>query len=338
MSSNLELVKAAVVAAHTSHAITDLPEVRDLWVSRYEAITGNNDGLMKFEHERLLFTRVFDENPDLEKCDDFSKYTAFMDLCASNLTLGDGISYVMSMDNKKVMWMPGWKGRLEQINRMKNVKWAFVPEVVYDCDTFKMSKGMKKEILEHTEGVRTPESKIIRVYFIIDYHSVGPVVYDMTREQVEHIAFTKSPSMKKYLVELKKEVNKGRKIGDPLLIRFQDRNDGNQWKEFEQTPDKMPMFLSDTEAYFKKALIKNTYQNIPKLDKGLNELDNRIKDNLKGVDETVADEIHPETMLEENTRSNAEYSDYEVVGEDTVNTGTGEVVSPSDDELSDLKP
>ena len=337
MTDKLSLIKNAVAEAKSSHAITDLPEVRELWVNRYQSITGKNDGLMRFEHERLLFTRAFEETPDLEKCDDFSKYTAFMDLCTSDLTLADGISYVLTMDKKKVIWMPGWKGRLEQINRLSNVKFAYVPEVVYDCDEFVMSKGMKKEIITHIEGKRTPESKIIRVYFIIDYHDVGPVVYDMTREDVEHVAFTKSPSMKKYLEDLKKPINKDRIIGDPLLISFQDRNDGNQWKTFEQTPDKMPMFLSDQQQYFKKAIIKRTYQDIPKLDKRLNEIDARISENLKqaNVTEDVIEEINPSMMIDEQNSSSSEYAEYEEIG---VNKSTGEVENPSLNELDGLNP
>lgn len=317
MSDKLALARQVFTEAKTAMNIMEIPEVGKNWIKRYEATTGEKDGELKFELEKLLFLKVFEENPKLDNCDPMSKYTAFMDLCVSGLTLKDGLSYVFSMDNKKVMFMPGWKGRLEQIKKLSDVRFVYEPEVVYDCDTFVMTKGMKKTIKEHTEGNVTENSKIVRVYVIIDFFSVGPVVYDMLAKDVVNIRDKRSRSYQSYVTNLAKEKNKGRKLGDKVIIQYKDRN--QQWAEMETEP---PMWVTDEAQAFKKTLIRHVWNNIPKTDSEKKKFEEEIKkEPADDVEDLV---IHPD----ENNADDADhqFTSYEEVNGDTVDNQTGEII------------
>jgi len=233
----LSLAQNVIVAAKTAQGIVEIPQIQDLWIQRYEATTGKKDGTLKFENEKLLFLRVFQDNPKLDACDPFSKYTAFMDLCTSGLTLGESISYIFSMDNKTVMFMPSWKGRLEQMKDLPDIAFVYDPEVVYDCDEFLLERdGPLKKITHVSNGKseRTEASQPIHVYMYVEYTNGKIILYEMSKVDVLHIRDTKSKSHINYVNALKNDLNKGKKLGDRVTIQYKDRN--QQWAKMDIDP------------------------------------------------------------------------------------------------------
>ncbi len=327
--NKLAVATAAITTAKTSEAITEIPGIDQLWIDRYQATTGKSDGLMKFENEKLLFLRVFQDNPKLENCDPFSKYTAFMDLCVSDLTLADGISYIFSMDNKKVIFMPSWKGRLEQINRMPHVAFAYDPEVVYDCDIFKLTRQGPLKTIEHQSNPdRTEENYPIHVYMYIEFSDGRVVLYEMSKADVLHIRDTRSRSHISYMKALNNEkLNPGKKIGDRVNIQYKNKST-NQWETMEIDP---PMSLTDAGQYFKKTLVRRVYGSLPKLP-GQIQLDQRIDAAVKDAQDSPACQMpdnQPDEVVDDLAQQQDEkFTDYEEIGNsEQVNKETGEISS-----------
>lgn len=232
-------------------ALIELPAIEENWIKTYRLVTGREDGAMKFNAEKVLFLKTIAENDTLSKADKFSIYTAFTELAISGGTLRDGICYIVPFKGK-AQFMPGWKFRLEQVNELPNVVFCNEPQVVYDCDAFQYEKGERVRIHKHMPGNRTPESRILFVYWVIQF-THGKEVYIMEAADV-YKAREKSQTFKFYERDIKAQ---GGKIGDKVK-----KNGSNGSYEMD-----LPFWVSDEAEAFKKTIVKRVWKNLPKLPK-----------------------------------------------------------------------
>lgn len=288
----LALAQNVIVAAKTAQGIMEIPEIKEMWVERYQQTQGRTDGVIKFENEKLLFLKAFQTNPKLDKLDPFSKYVAFFDLCTSGLTLADGNSYILSMDNKTAVFFPSWKGRLEQIRQMPQVKFCYEPEVVYDCDEFKITRNGPIKTIEHVshEEKVTKDSKIVHVYMYVEFADGRIIPYEMKAFDVENIRNTRSKSYKSYINSLSdQKLNPGRKYGDKVNIQY--KTDAG-WQVMEIEP---PMWVTDQAQAYKKTLVRRTYDALPKT-KRQQEIDAKINEAFS----TASEEINIDQQMNQN--------------------------------------
>lgn len=311
MNNKLELTKQVMDQAKTVVAILEIGAVRENYINSYNRATRTNNGEMKFETEKALFAQAAIANKKIDECDPFTKYNAFMELCGSGLTLRDGLSYMVPMKNVLV-WMPGWRGRLEQLQEIPEVEFCYEPEVVYDCDIFKYSKGQGGiKVIEHIPNgkhERTEQSKITDVYFIIDRAGGKQVTYHMQALDVYKIR-AKSPSFKDYIKTLSNQKNKeaGKVFGDTLIGLYRDKN--QQWKEFPIDP---PMWITDEAQAFKKTIVKRTYLTYPNKLKKHKEQDAAVVENIKQAGVQTDEYVDPDdgpVITNEDTANPSGHSD-----------------------------
>jgi len=263
------LTAKMIEEAPSTKALLDIPALQNSWANTYNKVSGRNDGAMRFEAEKVLFMQLVTGNKAFEKVTKFSLYTAFVQLAISGLTLRDGIAYVIPYGDK-AEFVPGWQGRLEQINEMRNVRHTNAPQVVYDCDEFEMELGERVRIIKHKPGKRTPESIITNVYMVITF-TEGREVFFMTREDVLNIRDRYSDTYKSYAEAC--AVHK-----KPIGSTFRAQVPGKTW----ESTFKPPMWLTDEAQAFKKTLVKRVYKTLPKMPK-----QKWLDDQIAGRTETI---------------------------------------------------
>lgn len=329
MTNQLELVRNNVMQAKSAEGILGIEGLKDMWVERYNLVNKASDGVVHYEIEKNYFLKAFQQNPKLDGLDPFSKYASWMDLCGSGLSLANEDGYILSMDNKTVVFFPSWHGRFEQIRKAPDVVFAFEPEVVYDCDIYKVTKQGPIKTIEHEEngkGERTKDSKIIAVYFYIEYANGKIIPYEMKALDVYNIRDRRSKPYIQYVKALENEkLNPGAKMGDRVKVQYKDKN--GQWAEMTIDP---PMAITDEAQFFKKTLIRRTYKGMKKT-KSQQEFDAKIQEHVDNMAEEPISKL-PEEMVDDldktpkaETETEKEYTDFEEVNGENVNTSTGEV-------------
>lgn len=254
--NKVALTAAMINECQNTKALMELPAIQSNWVATYEKTSGKSDGETRFEAEKILFLQAIAGNKAFEKCDKFSIYSSFIELAISGLTLRDGLSYIIPYGGKAA-FMPGWRGRLEQINELPNVIHCHEPQVVYDCDDFEYEKGMKTLIHKHQPGQRTEANKPTHVYFVIEFKH-GPECYIMDAQDVLNIRNNYSTSYKTYIAECQRA---GKQIGETFKKTI---NSQRGTFDIDVEP---PMWISDEGQAFKKTIVKRVYGTLPKLPK-----------------------------------------------------------------------
>lgn len=267
--NRVALTVAAINGVAKISELFELPGMADAWIRAYQNTSGKTDGEQRWEAEKILIAQLVSSTPALQTVEPFSMYTAMSQLSISGLSLREGMAYILPK-GKKAVFMPGWKGRLEQINDMPDVIHCHEPQVVYTSDIFEMEKGEKVKIIKHIPGgkhTRTKADTITDVYFVIDFN-YGTIVYHMHALDVLNIRDHRSDSFKAYkkLCE-----DNGKQLGDTWKQSFTGRN-GAYEKEVE-----LPMWISDEAQAFKKTIVKRTYGALPKQGKA-KILDDKIKE------------------------------------------------------------
>ncbi len=274
MADKLNLSMAAINNAPSPRDLLELPAVQENWVRTYNLVSGKEDGEMRFEAEKILYLRAIQANKALQDCDKFSHYAAFTELAISGLSLRDGLAYIIAY-GKTASFMPGWKGRLEQITEIRNVVHVHEPQVVFDNDEFDFEKGMEVIIHKHKPAkTRTKENFITHVYLVIQY-THGLKVYIMDRQEVLNIRDKYSSSYKAYVKAFNeaKKANQELQWGDTWMQTFHRKDGSGSWqKEIE-----LPMWVSDEIQAFKKTIVKRAYQMQEKTPK-MKYLDSRMQE------------------------------------------------------------
>lgn len=269
--------------------VFELEPLQKNWVGNRVKTTGEPEekAAMIFEREKLLFLKAVSTNKQLEKCDRFSIYSAFIELAVSGVSLNDGEAYIIPY-GQKATFQIGYKGRVNQIQSLPGIQYVQMPQVVYDVDDFDYTLGERPRILKHKPGKRTDDSIITHVYMVIerDPSRTGSPIFDtyvMTRDEVLAIRDRYSQSYKQYLAdckELKKE------IGSTFTKRV-TLKDGRSW---DQTVEP-PMWITAEAEAFKKTIVKRAYKWVPKTAR-MKALDARIESNPDPETGEATEEVH----------------------------------------------
>lgn len=281
--SLVKLTKKAIEEVRISEMV-DLDPVRNNWVNTYKKTTGREDGELRYENEKVLFIKSIEANTMLQSCDKFSAYQCWMQLCLSGLSLNEGMAHLVPF-NGKMVFMPGWKGRMQQLNDIPGVVFVHEPQCVYDCDEFQYELGTNPRVIKHIPGERKADSKITTVYFVIDYVH-GPKTMFMEAIEIEKIRNKYSQAYKQYVADKAQAdesgwVHKKKRSGEPYSYKLEE-----------------PAWVSSESEMFKKTIVHRAWKNQPnKLGRhiALDSMINKIADEATLEDlQTKADAKEPE--------------------------------------------
>lgn len=267
MSNALQLTRAALTTPTDLKGMFEVEAFRHNFMSNYEKTTGQKNGSMIFERERILFMKAIAENKKLEQCDRFTIYAAFIELAVSGLTLNEGICYIIPYKDRAQMQI-GWRGRLEQISQMPEINYVPEPQVVLTnelCD-FDYELGETPRIVKHKpakDRTITKENRIEYVYLILDT-KFGKRTFLMSRQEVLQIRDTYSIGYKQYMSK------------------------GGKWPD--GNPMEPPFWLTNEAEAFKKTLVKRAYKYLPKTPR-MKAIDEKIKTYIDHEDGT-SEETH----------------------------------------------
>lgn len=236
MSTKVALTTQFLNGLGNIRGIFDSPDVKENVIAMYERTSGQKDGAMRFEVEKILVMKALQANPKIADCTPMSGYAAVGELFMSGLSLRDGMSFLIPY-GKTLQFQVGYKGRIELINEVPNVVFAHEPCVVYDCDDFELVKGMKPYIKKHeSPRVRPADAKKELVYMVIDFQT-GPQLFYMYAPEVYSIRDRFSKPYQYYIAAMKKHPDGIGPYG----------------------PIEAPMWVTDEEQAFKKTLINRVW-------------------------------------------------------------------------------
>jgi len=275
MSNKLQLTITALNAAK------DLKEMFDMEAVKYNAVSNlmktrgmpESQAMMHYEREKVLFHKALAANKNLEKCDKFSIYTAWIELFASGLTLNDGFSYIIPY-GKQAQFQIGWKGRLDQMGTIPEIENIPPPQVVYENDEFDYELGDKPHIIKHkpTNGERGP---LAYVYLVIQKTS-GKELHLMNRDEVLSIRNRYSKTYNQYIAACEEA-----KVEPGKAITKQ-----GQYGPYVIEP---PMWVSDEAEAWKKTLVKRAWKSQPNKTARMRALDLKVERHVDPEDSTGGD-------------------------------------------------
>lgn len=277
MGQALQLTNAALSAPSTLKEVFEIEAFKSNCVANYEKTTGQKNGEMVYERERILFMRAIQENQKLEECSRFSIYSAFVELFVSGLTLNDGLTYIIPYKDT-AQFQVGWKGRLEQINMIPGIEDIAPPQVVVtnELADFEYELGERPRIIKHKPSINRETApawpldaaekgnKIEFVYWVVKRDGIT-TTHIMSRHEVLRIRDTYSIPFIYY------------------------KKNGGKWQDGK--PMKVPFWISSEDEAFKKTIIKRGWKYIPKTAR-MKALDEKIKnyvDHEDGTSETTED-------------------------------------------------
>lgn len=310
-NDKLALTKSMLEEPKTLSGVFDLAPFRNNFIQNYRKVTGNNDGSLVWEREKMVFLQKLTGDEKFQKCTRMSVYGAFTQLATSGLSLVDDQAYLIPY--KDVMqFQIGWKGRLEQIARMDFIKEINEPMVVYKSDDFDYTLAPKPSILKHKRKRERPDDDELTHVYIIYETDKGTKTFIMERHEIEKIRDNFSETYKFW------------------------KSKNGQWAEGK--PMALPFALQFPEKYFKKTCVKTLYNSLPKTQEMKN-LDNQIKMNID-ADENASEtqDVQHEVMEHDDVHDenfNADQPPFE--NADDIETVESEVVDESSVEIDQGK-
>lgn len=292
MSNKLQLTLAVLDSAKNLKELVEIPAVRGNAIMNLMKARGLNEkeAAMYYEREKILFSQV----KNIDKCENFSKYAAWIQLFVSGRTLSDGDSYIIAY-GKQAQFQIGWKGRLAQMGEIPEIINIPPPQVVYDNDEFEMELGESPRIVKH-KPAKTDRGQLAYVYLIIQKKS-GKELHYMDRERVIGIRDRYSKSYQQYMADCK--------AGNHAVGSTFKKNVGNYDVTIEP-----PMWVSSEEEAWKKTLVKQAYKaqqnktpRMKMLDKAIEtnvdeeevqDINYGLVDEPKSLEQSPAQEVKPE--------------------------------------------
>lgn len=297
-NNKLTLTVSALKAPANLAGVFELEPFQNNFVKNLVKTSGmpEEGALMKFEREKILFMKAISANKELEKCDRFTIYSAFIELAVSGLSLLDGETYIIPYGGK-AQFQVGYKGRVNQMNTLPGIVHVNMPQVVYDCDEFDYELGEFPKVIKHKPHKRTKENLLTHVYIVVEREPTpsnprAKDVYIMDRIEVLAIRDRYSQSYRNYVADCKK-LNK--EIGSTFKKSL-ERKDGSGSFDIWVEP---PMWITSEEEAWKKTIVKRAYKWVPKTAR------------LKALDAKIAANVDPETGEVES-----ETIDYGILNED----------------------
>lgn len=265
MSNKLQLTTTALNATKDLKELVEMPAVRQNAILNLIKTRGVNDQManMIYERERILFSQV----KNLDKCDKFSIYAAWIQLFAAGRTLIDGDSYIVAY-GKQAQFQIGWKGRLAQMGEIPEIVNIPPPQVVYEGDEFEMELGENPRIVKHKPCKdASARGKLTHVYLVIHKKS-GKELHWMDREAVLGIRDRYSKSYQGYMADCKAL---GKEVGSTFKKPMQG---------YDITVEP-PMWVSSEEQAWKKTLVKRAYTSQQNKTPRMKALDREIEKNVE---------------------------------------------------------
>lgn len=294
-SNKLTLTLSALRAPANLAEVFELAPFQNNFINNLVKTSGitPEGAQMKFEREKILFMKAIGANKELEKCERFTVYSAFIELAVSGLSLLDGESYIIPYKGK-AQFQPGYKGRVNQMNTLPGIVHVSMPQVVYDVDDFDYELGEYPKIIKHKPKPRTKESLLSFVYLVVEREPIpsnprAKDVFLMDRIEVLAIRDRYSQSYKNYVADCTK-LNK--KIGDSFKKHVEANGGFDVWVE-------PPMWVTSEEEAWKKTIVKRAYKWVPKTAR------------MKALDAKIAANVDPETG-----EVDAQAIDYGIVNDD----------------------
>lgn len=265
--NKLALTKSMLEEPKNLSGIFELVPFKESFVSNYSNVTGNKNGELVWEREKMVFMQKLFADPKLSKCTRMSVYSAFTQLATSGLSLVDDNAYLIPYKDV-LQFQIGWKGRLEQISRLEDIVEVNEPMVVYASDEFDYNLAPKPSIIKHKRQRERPENdKITHVYITYETEK-GSKCLILEAHEVEKIRDNFSQTYKYW------------KSKDG---KYPDGNDMD-----------LPFALAFPEKYFKKTVVKTLYNSLPKT-QAMKALDEAIKLN-PDVEEQTTNDVQHEVM------------------------------------------
>lgn len=258
MSTNpLTLTVTALQSPKDLKGMFELEAFKANYAKNYNITSGSSRGELIFERERVLFMKALAANAELEACERFSIYAAFIELAASGSTLAEGCAYIIPYKGKANFQM-GYKGRLEIMNTIPGIDLVPEPQVVYTGDDFDFELGEEPKIIRHKpKKERAPEAVIEFVYLVVTHNGKNRLTI-LDREKVLSVR-------DRYSIPFKYWKSKGGEMtGDKVT---------------KKTDAKEPLWCTDPARCFKKTCVNQAYSFLPKTER-MKALDRRIKYNL----------------------------------------------------------
>lgn len=246
-----------------------MPAVRQNAILNLIKTRGVTDQManMIYERERILFSQV----KNLDKCDKFSIYAAWIQLFAAGRTLIDGDSYIVAY-GKQAQFQIGWKGRLAQMGDIPEIVNIPPPQVVYEGDIFEMELGENPRIIKHMPCKdASKRGDLTHVYLIIHKKS-GKELHWMDRAAVLGIRDRYSKSYQQYIADCKAL---GKEVGSTFKKPMQAGYD---------ITVEPPMWVSSEEQAWKKTLVKRAYNSQTNKTPRMKALDREIEKNIEEED------------------------------------------------------
>lgn len=261
--NKLALTKSMLEEPKNLSGIFELIPFKESFVSNYSNVTGNTNGELVWEREKMMFMQKLLADSKFNKCTRMSVYSAFTQLATSGLSLVDDNAYLIPYKDV-LQFQIGWKGRLEQISRMENIVEVNEPMVVYESDELDYSLSPKPSIIIHKRKRERPDNDKITHVYVTYENTNGTRCLILEAHEVEKIRDNFSQTYKYWK-------SKGGKYPD-----------GNKMD--------LPFALAFPEKYFKKTVVKTLYNSLPK-SKAMKALDDAIKLN-PDVEEATNDVPH----------------------------------------------
>lgn len=300
MSNKLTVTRSELEAAKDIPALFEIENFKKSFVSNYALTRGvpEHEGMIVWERERTLFMQQLMDNKKLMECSKVSLYSAWISLAASGQTLGDGCSYIVPY-KQKAEFQIGWKGRINQMYEIPEIKFVNQPEFVLEGDAFEYELAPVAKIIKHKpqrdRKILEGGSNITEVYMIISTTD-GDKTFIMTSQECTDIRDKWSQSYKYWL----------KKKQEGTLKEWEDE----------------PMWVSSPGQAFRKTLVKRVWQYLPKTKRQLS------------VDALISNAPDPE-LVETDASDQPIDLGFADDGE-TYDIDTGEAVEVSEDDIAGL--
>jgi len=308
MGQALALTQAALAAPSDLKGVFEIEAFKNNCIANYEKTTGKSDGALRFEREKILFMKLMSDpkiGKKLAACSRFSVYSSMVELFVSGLTLNEGQTYIIPYGDQ-AQFQIGWKGRLEQMAAMPQIREVYQPEVVMtnELDEFVYTLGEEPRIIQHKPARNrdvTPENRIEWVYVILDKGHRKKCVL-MSRQQVLSIRDRFSQPYKNYI------------------------KNGGKWPD--GNPMDPPFWITDEIAAFKKTVVKRAYDSEPKTARQ-KALDEKIKNNVDLEDQLQETENIDYGIVDDKPRTNTGTPEPRAITQGDTSNG------PSDNKVGD---
>ena len=158
--SNLKKMEQQLVQAGSVKGMLQLGFVKQMAVKNYESTTGRKDAENWFQQEAFAMMSIFNEKPELMKCEPMSIVACLVKAGVSGLRISDGHIDLVKYGNTLKADI-NYKGHREQLRKMADIKEIGEAVVVYKGDEF-VEDSLNNLVISHKRS-KIPEKITIEI-------------------------------------------------------------------------------------------------------------------------------------------------------------------------------